>query len=192
MWKKYLFLFWSWNLSQKEQKKAAAEKKAALAAMLQTQEVSQKAKETVTSVSPSESGQQHSKRKLPVGASVSSVNVDYEYFEVGTGQVRLRQLKQTVWNNAILLLGFYVFFHSFSADDFGLCPLIVVHMLCLWKALPFGESECWESASDYWKTLLNEDINTINLFAFTNEWVIRSVLFHNQNGENAVVLNGLN
>lgn len=73
--------------AKQEQKKAAAEKKAALAAMLQTQEVSQKAKETVTSVSPSESGQQHSKRKLPVGASVSSVNVDYEYFEVGTGQV---------------------------------------------------------------------------------------------------------
>lgn len=81
--------------------------------MLQTQEVSQKAKETVTSVSPSESGQQHSKRKLPVGASVSSVNVDYEYFEVGTGQVRLRQFKQTVWNNAILLLVFMCFFiHS--------------------------------------------------------------------------------
>uniref|UniRef100_A0A8C3L7H8 SEC23-interacting protein n=1 Tax=Chrysolophus pictus TaxID=9089 RepID=A0A8C3L7H8_CHRPC len=73
--------------AKQEQKKAAAEKKAALAAMLQTQEASQKAKETVTSVSPSESGQQHSKRKLPVGASVSSVNVDYEYFEVGTGQV---------------------------------------------------------------------------------------------------------
>nr|XP_041573164.1 SEC23-interacting protein [Taeniopygia guttata] len=33
------------------------------------------------------SGQMHSKRKLPVGASVSSVNIDYEYFEVGTGQV---------------------------------------------------------------------------------------------------------
>ncbi|XP_042635456.1 SEC23-interacting protein [Catharus ustulatus] len=33
------------------------------------------------------SGQMHSKRKLPVGASVSSMNIDYEYFEVGTGQV---------------------------------------------------------------------------------------------------------
>lgn len=191
MWKKYLFLFWSWNLSQKEQKKAAAEKKAALAAMLQTQEVSQKAKETVTSVSPSESGQQHSKRKLPVGASVSSVNVDYEYFEVGTGQVRLRQFKQTVWNNAILLLVFMCFFIHSVLMTLGYVPWLLC-TLCLWKALPFGESECWESASDYWKTLLNEDINTINLFAFTNEWVIRSVLFHNQNGENAVVLNGLN
>ncbi|NXK48212.1 S23IP protein, partial [Chauna torquata] len=73
--------------AKQEQKKAAAEKKAVLAATLQTQEASQKAKETTTSVSPSESGQQHSKRKLPVGASVSSVNVDYDYFEVGTGQV---------------------------------------------------------------------------------------------------------
>lgn len=30
-----------------------------------------------------------SKRRLPVGALVSSVRVDYESFEVGTGQVRL-------------------------------------------------------------------------------------------------------
>lgn len=79
-------------MSQKEQKKAAAEKKAVLAATLPTQEDAQKVKETVT-VSPSESGQLHSKRKLPVGASVSSVNIDYEYFEVGTGQVRLHRFK---------------------------------------------------------------------------------------------------
>ncbi|NXD08426.1 S23IP protein, partial [Nothocercus nigrocapillus] len=73
--------------AKQEQKKAAAEKKAMQIAMLQTQEAAQKAKEAITPVSPSESGQLHSKRKLPVGASVSSVNVDYEYFEVGTGQV---------------------------------------------------------------------------------------------------------
>ncbi|XP_064287544.1 SEC23-interacting protein [Passer domesticus] len=73
--------------AKQEQKKAVAEKKAVLAATLQTQEDTQKSKETVSSVSPSESGQMHSKRKLPVGASVSSVNIDYEYFEVGTGQV---------------------------------------------------------------------------------------------------------
>ncbi|XP_074731522.1 SEC23-interacting protein isoform X2 [Strix uralensis] len=73
--------------AKQEQKKTLAEKKAVLAATLQTQEDAQKAKETVTSVSPSESGQLHSKRRLPVGASVSSVNIDYEYFEVGTGQV---------------------------------------------------------------------------------------------------------
>lgn len=76
-------------MSQKEQKKAVAEKKAVLAATLQTQEDAQKAKETVSAVSPSEAAQLHSKRKLPVGASVSSVNIDYEYFEVGTGQVKL-------------------------------------------------------------------------------------------------------
>ncbi|NXB59488.1 S23IP protein, partial [Struthidea cinerea] len=73
--------------AKQEQKKAVAEKKAVLAATLQTQEDTQKPKEAVSSVSPSESGQMHSKRKLPVGASVSSVNIDYEYFEVGTGQV---------------------------------------------------------------------------------------------------------
>ncbi|NXA40139.1 S23IP protein, partial [Eudromia elegans] len=70
---------------KQEQKKAASEKKAVQVAMLQTQEAAQKAKEAP--ISPSESGQLHSKRKLPVGASVSSVNIDYEYFEVGTGQV---------------------------------------------------------------------------------------------------------
>uniref|UniRef100_A0A8C9NM71 SEC23-interacting protein n=1 Tax=Serinus canaria TaxID=9135 RepID=A0A8C9NM71_SERCA len=70
-----------------KQKKAAAEKKAVLAATIQTQEDTQKSKEGVSPVSPSESGQMHSKRKLPVGASVSSVNIDYEYFEIGTGQV---------------------------------------------------------------------------------------------------------
>uniref|UniRef100_A0A8C4U5L0 SEC23-interacting protein n=1 Tax=Falco tinnunculus TaxID=100819 RepID=A0A8C4U5L0_FALTI len=73
--------------AKQEQKKTVAEKKAVLTATLQTQEDAQKAKETVSSVSPSESGQLHSKRKLPVGASVSSVNIDYEYFEIGTGQV---------------------------------------------------------------------------------------------------------
>ncbi|XP_009694166.1 PREDICTED: SEC23-interacting protein-like, partial [Cariama cristata] len=73
--------------AKQDQKKTVAEKKTVLAATLQTQEDAQKAKEAVNSVSPSEPGQLHSKRKLPVGASVSSVNVDYEYFEVGTGQV---------------------------------------------------------------------------------------------------------
>uniref|UniRef100_A0A8C9NIJ8 SEC23-interacting protein n=1 Tax=Serinus canaria TaxID=9135 RepID=A0A8C9NIJ8_SERCA len=73
--------------AKQDQKKAAAEKKAVLAATIQTQEDTQKSKEGVSPVSPSESGQMHSKRKLPVGASVSSVNIDYEYFEIGTGQV---------------------------------------------------------------------------------------------------------
>lgn len=69
-----------------EQKKAASEKKAVMAASTKGQEESaQKAKE-MTSL-PSESN--GSKRKLPVGAYVSSVHVDYESFEVGTGQVSL-------------------------------------------------------------------------------------------------------
>ncbi|KAM5139843.1 SEC23-interacting protein isoform 2-T2 [Callospermophilus lateralis] len=67
-----------------EQKKAASEKKAMMAASTKGQDESaQKAKE-VASV-PSESSE--SKRKLPVGAYVSSVHIDYESFEVGTGQV---------------------------------------------------------------------------------------------------------
>lgn len=33
-----------------------------------------------------------SKRKLPLGASVSFAQVDYESFEVGTGQVSLHRL----------------------------------------------------------------------------------------------------
>lgn len=57
-----------------------------MAALTKGQEESaQKAKE-MTSL-PSESN--GSKRKLPVGAYVSSVHVDYESFEVGTGQVSL-------------------------------------------------------------------------------------------------------
>uniref|UniRef100_A0A452HQC0 SEC23-interacting protein n=1 Tax=Gopherus agassizii TaxID=38772 RepID=A0A452HQC0_9SAUR len=70
--------------AKQEKKKALAEKKA-----VQTQEAAQKAKEAVTSVATSEPDSLHerSKRKLSVGALVSSVNVDYEYFEVGTGQV---------------------------------------------------------------------------------------------------------
>ncbi|XP_059586058.1 SEC23-interacting protein isoform X2 [Alligator mississippiensis] len=71
--------------AEQEQKKAITEKKA----MMQAQETAQKAKEAVSSVSSIERGrlQEQSKRKLPVGASVSSVSIDYEYFEVGTGQV---------------------------------------------------------------------------------------------------------
>lgn len=75
--------------AKQEKKKALAEKKAMMAALVQTQEAAQKAKEAVTSDATSESGGLHeqSKRKLPVGALVSSVNIDYQYFEVGTGQV---------------------------------------------------------------------------------------------------------
>lgn len=55
-----------------------------MAALTKGQEGSaQKAKEMASL--PSESSE--SKRRLPVGACVSSVHVDYEAFDVGTGQV---------------------------------------------------------------------------------------------------------
>ncbi|CAI5774960.1 SEC23-interacting protein isoform X1 [Podarcis lilfordi] len=76
--------------AKQEQRKAALEKKAAVEAMMRTQEeAAQAAKKVVSFASPSESGmlQDPSKKRLPVGASVSSANIDYEYFEVGTGQV---------------------------------------------------------------------------------------------------------
>lgn len=79
------FMFWNVGISQ-EQKKAASEKKAMMAASTKVHEESaQKAKEMASL--PSESNS--SKRKLPVGAYVSSMHVNYESFEVGTGQVSL-------------------------------------------------------------------------------------------------------
>ncbi|KAM5272526.1 SEC23-interacting protein isoform 5-T5 [Ctenodactylus gundi] len=67
-----------------EQKKALSEKKAMMAAAsVKGQEESTPKTKEVSSV-PSES---EPKRKLPVGAYVSSVRVDYESFEVGAGQV---------------------------------------------------------------------------------------------------------
>uniref|UniRef100_A0A8C6DVY0 SEC23 interacting protein n=1 Tax=Moschus moschiferus TaxID=68415 RepID=A0A8C6DVY0_MOSMO len=67
-----------------EEKKAALEKKAVVATSAKGQEESaQKAKDVASP--PSDSNE--SKRRLPLGASVSSVRVDYEAFEVGTGQV---------------------------------------------------------------------------------------------------------
>ncbi|XP_069316432.1 SEC23-interacting protein isoform X2 [Eulemur rufifrons] len=65
-----------------EQKKAASEKKAVMAASTK-EESTQKTKEMASL--PSESNE--SQRKLPVGAYVSSVRVDYDSFKVGTGQV---------------------------------------------------------------------------------------------------------
>ncbi|XP_047409505.1 SEC23-interacting protein isoform X3 [Sciurus carolinensis] len=67
-----------------EQKKAASEKKAMTAASAKGQDESAQKTKEMASI-PSESSE--SKRKLPVGAYVSSVHIDYESFEVGTGQV---------------------------------------------------------------------------------------------------------
>ncbi|XP_057591008.1 SEC23-interacting protein isoform X3 [Hippopotamus amphibius kiboko] len=81
-----------------KQKKAASEKKAVMAASTKGQEESsQKAKEMASP--PSESNQ--SKRKLPLGAYVSSVHVDYESFDVGTGQVGVSKL----WNQGLCATG---------------------------------------------------------------------------------------
>ena len=78
-----LVMLWNFGISQ-EEKKAASEKKAAVATSARGQEESaQKAKDMASP--PSDSNE--SKRRLPLGASVSSVRVDYEAFEVGTGQV---------------------------------------------------------------------------------------------------------
>ncbi|XP_038613532.1 SEC23-interacting protein [Tachyglossus aculeatus] len=67
-----------------ERRKAAAEKKARIVALTNGQEESA---EGAKSTAPLASESDQTKRKLPVGASVSSVHVDYDYFEVGTGQV---------------------------------------------------------------------------------------------------------
>lgn len=50
------------------------------------EESAQKVKETASLPS----GSDESRRRLPVGAYVSSVHVAYEAFEVGTGQVSFR------------------------------------------------------------------------------------------------------
>ncbi|KAM6186741.1 SEC23-interacting protein [Rhynchocyon petersi] len=67
-----------------EQKKAASEKKAVMAALAKAQEDGTPRAHDAASL-PSESSE--SKRKLPLGACVSSVRVGYQSFEVGTGQV---------------------------------------------------------------------------------------------------------
>lgn len=67
-----------------EQRRAAPEQKAVAAASARGQEESaQKTKDAA----PVPSECHEAKRKLAVGACVSSVRVDYESFEVGTGQV---------------------------------------------------------------------------------------------------------
>ncbi|XP_006879956.1 PREDICTED: SEC23-interacting protein [Elephantulus edwardii] len=65
-------------------RKAASEKKAAMAALAKGQEESAQKARQAGSRPPEPS---ESKRRLPLGAFVSSVHVDYEAFEVGTGQV---------------------------------------------------------------------------------------------------------
>ncbi|XP_020843892.1 SEC23-interacting protein isoform X3 [Phascolarctos cinereus] len=66
-----------------ERKKEASDKKTLMANLRGQEETAQKAKETT----PLASETDPSKRKLPVGPFVSSVHVDYDSFEIGTGQV---------------------------------------------------------------------------------------------------------
>ncbi|KAG8517366.1 SEC23-interacting protein [Galemys pyrenaicus] len=67
-----------------EQRRVASEKKAALGAAARgPEESAQRAQE----MAPQPLGADAARRKLPVGVCVSSVHVDYECFEVGTGQV---------------------------------------------------------------------------------------------------------
>ncbi|XP_003479352.1 SEC23-interacting protein isoform X3 [Cavia porcellus] len=66
-----------------EQKKASEKKAVSVSAVKRQEENIPKTKEMVSVSSETK----ESKRKLPLGASVSFAQVDYESFEVGTGQV---------------------------------------------------------------------------------------------------------
>ncbi|XP_012579311.1 PREDICTED: SEC23-interacting protein isoform X1 [Condylura cristata] len=67
-----------------EQRRIASEKKAAVGSVSKGQEESAQRAPEMAPLPPEADA---SRRKLPVGAYVSSVHVDYESFEVGTGQV---------------------------------------------------------------------------------------------------------
>nr|XP_060624519.1 SEC23-interacting protein isoform X1 [Anolis sagrei ordinatus]XP_060624520.1 SEC23-interacting protein isoform X1 [Anolis sagrei ordinatus] len=76
--------------AKQEQRKAALEKKAAMDALMRNQEEAAQAAKKVARLAASSATvmpQDPSKRRLSVGTSVSSAHIDYEYFEVGTGQV---------------------------------------------------------------------------------------------------------
>ncbi|KAG8435801.1 hypothetical protein GDO86_013661 [Hymenochirus boettgeri] len=70
-------------------RKAAAEEKAA---QIRAMESSVAHQDSTAKINPSDdvSAMEPSKRKLPVGASVSSVHVDYQSFDIGTGQVSVQ------------------------------------------------------------------------------------------------------
>ncbi|KAM8923756.1 SEC23-interacting protein isoform 2-T2 [Pelodytes ibericus] len=69
------------------QRKAAEEQRSAHSAQIKAQE-----EEAAAKINPPDGSMslEHFKKKLPVGAAVSSIHVDYEYFETGTGQVSVR------------------------------------------------------------------------------------------------------
>ncbi|XP_053548631.1 SEC23-interacting protein isoform X2 [Bombina bombina] len=79
------------RIANQAQRKAAAEQKAALSALAKAQEEAiGRTEQAAAKMNPSNRALEPPKKKLPVGASVSSVHVDYEYFETGTGQVSVQ------------------------------------------------------------------------------------------------------
>lgn len=74
------------------------------------EEGAQKAKDVASP--PSDSNE--SKRRLPLGASVSSVRVDYEAFEVGTGQASQHTDSGCVVHVGIPYLGYLGDFKFFK------------------------------------------------------------------------------
>ncbi|CAH2323276.1 SEC23-interacting [Pelobates cultripes] len=74
------------RVANQAQRKAAEEHRAALNAQIKAQE------ETAAMISSADGikSTDSSKTKLPVGVSVSSVHVDYQYFDIGTGQLFVR------------------------------------------------------------------------------------------------------
>ncbi|XP_030058468.1 SEC23-interacting protein isoform X2 [Microcaecilia unicolor] len=73
--------------AKQEQRKAAREKKAAEDALKKAQEEANRRNQEQVAHTGSSGLAQQQRRMLPGGSSVASVHVDYEYFEVGTGQV---------------------------------------------------------------------------------------------------------
>lgn len=85
-------------------------------------ESAQLAKKVANFTAPSEPSvpEDISKRRLPVGASVLSAHIDYEYFDVGTGQVRSVQIEALHFIASCLncLLNYTI--HVFDAMVIGL------------------------------------------------------------------------
>ncbi|MBN3324358.1 S23IP protein, partial [Atractosteus spatula] len=86
--RKKLAKFVKERVSKQERRKAAAERKAATEALRKAkQEAALQAREEAAAEAQlSHSQPDPSRRRLSVGGTVSSMHVDYDYFEVGTGQ----------------------------------------------------------------------------------------------------------
>ena len=128
-----LVTLWNFGISQ-EEKKAASEKKAVVATSTKGQEESaQKAKDVASP--PSDANE--AKRRLPLGASVSSVPVDYEAFQVGTGQASQHTDSGCVVNVGITCLGylgdfkfFKYLFNNFFPGRVEKTDFLLIKMAC--------------------------------------------------------------